>query len=33
MIKFADTAADSYGPTGNTDALTAALRATQLISR
>jgi hypothetical protein len=33
VIKFADTAADVYARTGNTDALAAAVRATQLIGR
>ncbi len=33
VIKFADTAADVYARTGNTDALAAAARATQLIGR
>lgn len=33
VIKFADTASDVYARTGNTDALAAAVRATQLISR
>ena len=33
VIKFADTATDVYARTGNGDALAAAIRATQLISR
>jgi hypothetical protein len=33
VIKFADTAADAYARTGNSDALAAAIRAAQLISR
>jgi hypothetical protein len=33
VIKFADTAADVYARTGNTDALAAAVRAAQLIGR
>jgi hypothetical protein len=33
VIKFADTAADVYARTGNSDVLAAAIRATQLISR
>jgi hypothetical protein len=33
VIKFADTAADVYGRTGNTSALAAAVRAAQLIGR
>jgi Questin oxidase-like len=33
VIKFADTATDVYAHTGNSDALAAAIRATQLISR
>jgi hypothetical protein len=33
VIKFADTAADVYARTGNADALAAAVRATQLVSR
>jgi hypothetical protein len=33
VIKFADTAADVYARTGNTDALAAAVRAAQLIDR
>ncbi|MBO0816040.1 MAG: hypothetical protein J2P30_12985, partial [Actinobacteria bacterium] len=33
VIKFADTAADVYARTGSTDALAAAVRATQLVSR
>jgi hypothetical protein len=33
VIKFADTAADVYARTGNSDALVAALRAADLIER
>jgi hypothetical protein len=33
VIKFADTATDVYARTGYGDALAAAIRATQLISR
>jgi hypothetical protein len=33
VIKFADTAADVYARTGNSDALAAAIRATWLIDR
>jgi hypothetical protein len=33
VIKFADTAADVYARTGNSDALAAAIRATKLIAR
>jgi hypothetical protein len=33
MIKFADTAADFYARTGDTSALVAAVRASQLIGR
>jgi hypothetical protein len=33
VIKFADTAADVYGRTGDTEALAAAVRASQLIAR
>jgi hypothetical protein len=33
VIKFADTAADVYARTGNSDALVAALRGADLIER